>query len=116
MPEPGAPARLAVAAGPAFSFVYRDNLEALASAGADLLAFDPLTSSSLPEGTDALYVGGGFPETYAAALADNVELLRDVRARVAGGMPTWAECGGCCGWLGGSTGSRSSASSRPMAP
>jgi len=98
MPEAGAPARLAVAAGPAFTFVYRDNLEAFASAGADLLAFDPLSSPSLPEGTDALYVGGGFPETYAAALADNVALLRDVRARVAGGMPTWAECGGLL-WL-----------------
>ncbi len=98
MAEPGAPARLAVAAGPAFTFVYRDNLEALASAGADLLAFDPLTAPSLPEGADALYVAGGFPETYAAALADNAGLLRDVHARVAAGMPTWAECGGLL-WL-----------------
>jgi len=98
MAEPGAPARVAVAAGPAFTFVYRDNLEALESAGADLLAFDPLTSPSLPEGSHALYVGGGFPETYAAALADNADLLRDVRDRVGAGMPTWAECGGLL-WL-----------------
>ena len=92
--------RVAVCAGPAFSFVYPENLELLRQAGAELMLFDPLTESALPEGCDALYAGGGFPEVYASALADNVPLARDVRRRVAAGLVTWAECGGFL-WLSG---------------
>jgi cobyrinic acid a,c-diamide synthase len=99
VPDPPLPpragrARVAVAGGRAFSFVYPDNLEALAAAGAELLAFDPLVDPALPEGAEALYLGGGFPEVYAARLAANEPLLADVRARVEGGLVTWAECGG----------------------
>lgn len=95
LPAPGGRARVAVASGPGFSFVYEDNLEALAAAGAELLPFDPLTARSLPEGSDALYAGGGFPEVVAEPLAANGELLADVRAR----RPVvWAECGGAL-WL-----------------
>ncbi len=98
LPERAGRARVAVAGGPAFSFVYRDNLEALEAAGAELLALDPLSDPVLPPGTEALYVGGGFPEVYAAALASNTSLLADVRARVGDGLVTWAECGGLL-WL-----------------
>lgn len=90
--------RVAVANGPAFSFVYRDNLDALEAAGAELLSFDPLTERELPDGTQALYVGGGFPETYASALAENATLLEQVRRRLHLGMQAWAECGGFL-WL-----------------
>jgi cobyrinic acid a,c-diamide synthase len=44
-------------------------------------------------------VGGGFPEVYAEALADNQPLLADTRRRVQAGLVTWAECGGLL-WLG----------------
>ncbi|MHB1598486.1 MAG: cobyrinate a,c-diamide synthase, partial [Acidimicrobiales bacterium] len=98
LPEPAGRARVAVAGGPAFSFVYRDNLEALEAAGAELLDVDPLSDPVLPAGAEALYVGGGFPEVYAAALASNTSLLADVRARVGDGLVTWAECGGLL-WL-----------------
>jgi len=40
----------------------------------------------------------GFPEVFAAALAANRPLLDDVRAAIAGGLVTWAECGGLL-WL-----------------
>jgi len=90
--------RIAVAAGAAFSFTYPDNLELLAQAGADLVPFDPLTDQRLPEGIDGLYAGGGFPEVYAAALAENRPLLDDVAGRVRSGLVTWAECGGLL-WL-----------------
>jgi cobyrinic acid a,c-diamide synthase len=90
--------RVAVAAGPAFSFVYQDNLEALEAAGAELVPFDPLSEPAIPEGSDALYAGGGFPEVYAAELSANSPLLADVRSRVAAGITTWAECGGLL-WL-----------------
>ena len=98
LPEPVASARVAVAGGPAFTFVYRDNLEALCAAGAELESFDPLADRALPPDCQAVYVGGGFPEVYAAALGANSELLSDVRARMADGLVVWAECGGLL-WL-----------------
>ena len=92
-------ARIAVAAGKAFSFVYPDNLEAFEAAGAEIVAFDPLEDPCLPPGCQALYAGGGFPEEFAPALAANTPLLDDVRRRVTDGLVTWAECGGLL-WLG----------------
>jgi cobyrinic acid a,c-diamide synthase len=94
----GGRCRIAVAAGPAFSYGYADNLELLAEAGAELVPFDPLRDPTLPEGIRGLIVGGGFPEVYAAALADNRPLLADTRRRVGEGLVTWAECGGLL-WL-----------------
>ncbi len=93
-----APVRIAVAAGPAFSFTYPDNLEALAAAGADLIPFDPCTAVALPDGCAGLVAGGGFPEVFAAELAANVALLADVRRSVGEGLVVWAECGGLL-WL-----------------
>jgi cobyrinic acid a,c-diamide synthase len=84
---------VAVAGGPAFGFVYPDNVEALRTAGADVVEFDPLRDPALPPGAQGVYVGGGFPEVFAEALADNAPLLDDVRAR-AGELVVWAECGG----------------------
>lgn len=96
--RPRGPVRVAVAAGPAFSFSYPDNLELLAQAGAELVPFDPATDPVLPSGADALYACGGFPEVFAERLAANRPLLDDVRRKVSGGLPTWAECGGLL-WL-----------------
>ncbi len=94
----GPPVRIAVAGGPAFTFVYRDNLDALIAAGAELVAFDPLQDERLPPAIDGLVVGGGFPEVHAARLGDNGALLDEVAARVGDGLVTWAECGGLL-WL-----------------
>lgn len=91
-------ARVAVAAGPAFSFVYQDNLEALEAAGAELLPFDPRHESALPDGSTALYAGGGFPEVFVSALSENQPLQQDLRAKAADGLVIWAECGGLL-WL-----------------
>jgi cobyrinic acid a,c-diamide synthase len=96
-PVEGRP-RLALAAGPAFTFTYRDNVEALEATGAEIVPFDPLADAALPAAVDGLVVGGGFPEVYGQALAANTPLLDDVRRQVAGGLPTWAECGGLL-WL-----------------
>ncbi len=90
----GHPVRVAVASGPAFTFVYQENLELLEANGAELVAVDPTVDERLPEGTAALYLGGGFPETYAAALSANVPLRRAVRRFATGGRPVVAECGG----------------------
>jgi cobyrinic acid a,c-diamide synthase len=86
--------RVAVATGPSFSFLYRENLELLEGAGAEVVTFDPTTEEDLPAGTDALYLGGGFPETYAEALSRNGRMRESIRVFAAGGHPVVAECGG----------------------
>jgi cobyrinic acid a,c-diamide synthase len=99
LPAPAArTTRVAVASGRAFTFTYTDTLDALVAAGVEVVPFDPLRDQRLPSDVDGLLVGGGFPETYAAELSENRTLLADVRRRVIGGLPTWAECGGLA-WL-----------------
>jgi cobyrinic acid a,c-diamide synthase len=79
---------------PAFSFYYPENLERLEQAGAELVPISPLQAASLPEDLNALYIGGGFPETHAEALAANRTMLRSIRTAAEAGMPVYAECGG----------------------
>jgi cobyrinic acid a,c-diamide synthase len=98
LPEPGAPVRLAVAAGPAFTFLYADTVEALEAGGAEVVPFDPLRATALPDAIDGLLIGGGFPEAHLPELTANVALRDAVRAAVDAGLPTWAECGGLL-WL-----------------
>jgi len=86
--------RVAVAKGPSFSFLYRENLELLDGAGAEVVMFDPTTDEELPAETDALYFGGGFPETYAEALSTNERMRENVRSFAKSGRPVVAECGG----------------------
>ncbi|TCC66331.1 cobyrinate a,c-diamide synthase [Kribbella pittospori] len=84
---------VAVAGGPVFSFRYTETAELLVAAGADVVAFDPL-SDPLPEATSALYLGGGFPELHAEALSANDGLRRQVATEIAAGLPVIAECAG----------------------
>ena len=89
------PARVvAVAGGQAFTFRYAETDELLRAAGCEPVVFDPAHDTSLPPGTSGIYLGGGFPEAHAPALARNTELLKELRDAVASGMPTVAECAG----------------------
>ena len=90
-PVTGSPV-VAVAAGPAFTFAYAERDELLRAAGAEVVAFDPLTDT-LPPGTAALVLPGGFPEQYGAELAAN-SVLRTQIADLAAVAPVHAECGG----------------------
>ncbi|MEP9384641.1 cobyrinate a,c-diamide synthase [Nocardioides sp. KR10-350] len=85
---------VAMAGGRAFTFRYAETGELLTAAGCDVTTFDPLTDPGLPPGTAGIYLGGGFPEMYAAELAANESLLRELRTAVADGVPTVAECAG----------------------
>lgn len=86
-------ARLGVMRDAAFHFYYPENLEALRDAGLDLVEINGLTDGTLPA-VDGLYIGGGFPEMFAGALADNEGLRREIRAAISDGLPVYAECGG----------------------
>jgi len=92
--RPVRPVRLGIASGPAFTFVYQENVELLEANGAELVPVDPTADERLPDGTAGLYLGGGFPETYAAALAANRPMRAAVRGLAAAGGPVVAECGG----------------------
>ena len=85
---------VAVARDAAFSFYYEDNLDLLRAAGAKIAFFSPLTDAQLPPDTAGIYLGGGFPELYAAQLAQNTSLLAALRRAHRRGMPIYAECGG----------------------
>lgn len=77
-----------------FSFYYPENLSALLQLGAELIEINSLTDPCLPPDLDALYIGGGFPEVFAAELENNIGLRFSVRKAVESGLPVYAECGG----------------------
>lgn len=94
LPEKGAPVRIGVARDRAFCFYYEDSLDLLQQLGAELVSFSPLADERLPDGVQGLYLGGGYPELYAAQLAENRTLRGQLREAVHAGMPCIAECGG----------------------
>jgi len=85
---------IAYAFDEAFSFYYRDNLLLLQELGARLLSFSPMRDERLPEGADALYIGGGYPEVFAKRLQENSSMRHHINEMLEGGMPAYAECGG----------------------
>lgn len=76
-----------------FQFYYPENFEELERRGADLLEISALSGREIPD-IDALYIGGGFPETNAIALAENIAFRKSLKKRVEKGLPVYAECGG----------------------
>jgi cobyrinic acid a,c-diamide synthase len=93
-PAPGPPVRLGVAHDAAFHFYYQDFFDELTARGCELVRFSPVADARLPEGLDALYFGGGYPEEHAGALAANAGMLDDLRRFSAAGHAVYGECGG----------------------
>ena len=93
-PKRKAEVTIAVAKDPAFCFYYVDNLRLLEESGAKLVFFSPLRDTQLPQEADALLLGGGYPELCAKELSENTLMRAAIRAAIADGMPSVAECGG----------------------
>jgi len=61
--------------------------------GAEIVPINTLADSALPR-IDGLFIGGGFPERYAAELQANTILRDSIKAAIENGLPAYAECGG----------------------
>jgi len=85
--------RIGIMRDSAFQFYYQENIDALISEGADLIYTSPLSDKTMPD-IDALYIGGGFPETHAKGLSENTSYKEELKALAEKGLPVYAECGG----------------------
>jgi cobyrinic acid a,c-diamide synthase len=85
--------RIGIIRDSAFQFYYQENFEELEKRGATLIEASPLQAKELPD-LDALYIGGGFPETHAISLAENRSFRYSLYSAIQGGLPVYAECGG----------------------
>ncbi|HDV6323539.1 TPA: cobyrinate a,c-diamide synthase [Burkholderia multivorans] len=94
LPRTLAGKRIAVARDAAFSFIYPANLALLDALGAQVRYFSPLADEPVPDGCDALFLPGGYPELHARTLAANRTSAATIRAHAAAGRPIVAECGG----------------------
>lgn len=87
------PVTIGVIRDAAFQFYYHENIEALVDSGARIVEISAIEEESLPA-VDALYIGGGFPETQAEHLAENEGFRRSLRDAAENALPIYAECGG----------------------
>ncbi len=85
--------RIGIFKDSAFQFYYPENIEALISLGAEIVYMSPLSDKEIPP-VDALYIGGGFPETHAKELSENINFRNCLKELVEDGLPVYAECGG----------------------
>ncbi len=92
-PTDAEPTIIGVIRDAAFQFYYPENLEALEAAGAKIVFFSPLETEKIPA-VDAIYIGGGFPETHAEQLAGNERFKNALKTLADDGLPIYAECGG----------------------
>ena len=80
---------VAVAKDKSFGFYYQDDIDSFKDLGVKVKYFNTLKDYS-----DALFIGGGFPEMNLKSLSGNTLLLNDIKQKISQGMPTYAECGG----------------------
>lgn len=85
--------KIGVVRDSAFQFYYPENFTELVARGAEVITINAVNNKELPD-IDFLYIGGGFPETHAVALAENRSFRKSLRKAAEAGLPIYAECGG----------------------
>jgi cobyrinic acid a,c-diamide synthase len=85
--------RIALASDAAFTFAYPHILDGWRRAGADIVAFSPLSDQPPPESCDSCWLPGGYPELHAGALAAASRFGAGL-AQFARTRPVHGECGG----------------------
>ena len=85
---------LAVARDSAFCFYYQDDIDLFEALGAKIIEFSPLNDSSLPDGIDGIFMGGGFPEMFADRLMKNESMINSILEAHKQGIVIYGECGG----------------------
>lgn len=90
---PANPVVVGYAQDSAFGFYYPGDLEAFHAAGAVLQPIDMLNDKALPK-IDALFIGGGFPETHLEALHANQAMRSAIKDYIENDGVVYAECGG----------------------
>lgn len=86
--------RIAIASDDAFAFAYPHLLADWQGQGAELLLFSPLAGEGVPQGADAIYLPGGYPELHASTIAANGRFLKNLTEAAAADTPIYGECGG----------------------
>lgn len=85
--------KVGIARDAAFGFYYPGDLNAFRAEGVELVEFDTLRDKTLPD-VDALFIGGGFPESWMKELEANTSLRQQIKAAIESGLPAYVECGG----------------------
>ena len=85
---------VALAHDEAFSFSYAANIALLEDMGASICIFSPVHDGCIPQGADALWLPGGYPELHAQELSENSSMIASMRQFHENGKPILAECGG----------------------
>lgn len=85
--------KIGVAIDEIFSFYYKENLESLEDNKAKIIPFSPYKDEKIPD-VDALYIGGGYPETFKKELSANESMLKSIKKFSDDNNPIYGECGG----------------------
>lgn len=85
--------RVALARDAEFTFTYPHVLGAWRDAGVEVVVFSPLADEAVPEGCDAVWLPGGYPELHAPKLAAAARFKASIAA-FASTRPVHGECGG----------------------
>ena len=83
--------RIGVAIDEAFNFYYQENIEALRTRSTVVPSAHTRRDASR---CDAVYIGGGYPEIFAAKLESNTSMRKSIQRFHADGRPIFGECGG----------------------
>ncbi len=81
--------RIAIASDAAFAFTYPHILDDWHKSGAEISTFSPL-SDQVPDACDLVFLPGGYPELYAAKLANAHQFKKALKASA----KVYGECGG----------------------